>query len=112
MHFIQSTFISRKEEFNVAEQERNIDLSSKESEVSSSSIVDNNEDTKEEQSDNDLVEAKVVVGERPLDCSVTPPTSSVAPNNNNNNIAGLEGVQETVAKVFDEWTSLELIHLF
>ena len=85
---------SRREEIQTAEFDRNMDLRSKESEVSSSSGLDTNkiEDNTEDINENDIQDTKLV-NTIPLDCSVSPPTS-----NGSNTV--VDSMQESVAKVF------------
>ena len=96
-HFLKNIFHVRREEIQVADQERSMDLTSKESEVSSSSIVDTTEQEEDHKSEDNNETEEEKVREKPLDCSVSPPAS--VPLNNNN--AGLESLQEAVAKVRD-----------
>ena len=76
----------------IAELDRNMDLRSKESEVSSSSGVDTKvEDNTEDMNENDIEDTKPV-NTTPLDCSVSPPTNS-------SSTAVVDNMQESVAKV-------------
>ena len=79
-----------------AELDRNMDLRSKESEVSSSSGIDTNkvEDNTEDINENDIEDTKLV-NTIPLDCSVSPPTS-----NSSNSV--VDTMQESVAKVISK----------